>query len=212
MTCTSRCLTCIRRISIPTLERACHWKHRRTSRPNPSISPSRRIASGRLWGVTTDDIVPLVSRSHLRKYQAFLATNLSFPFKARYSEPVDPAGKREIVQHVTVVGLVDRPEMEKEVGIVAEVQGATTEGLPLCNMTVTKGDPNSQPVADYVDWFLEYGYPPRWNDNELEEEREPPPDTVVRDGRVGRNDPCPCGSGKKFKKCCLKKQHGVTLD
>lgn len=22
---------------------------------------------------------------------------------------------------------------------------------------------------------------------------------------VGRNDPCPCGSGEKFKKCCLKK-------
>lgn len=22
-------------------------------------------------------------------------------------------------------------------------------------------------------------------------------------GRVGRNDPCPCGSGIKFKKCCL---------
>ncbi|EAA3892892.1 SEC-C metal-binding domain-containing protein, partial [Salmonella enterica] len=20
---------------------------------------------------------------------------------------------------------------------------------------------------------------------------------------VGRNDPCPCGSGKKFKQCCL---------
>ena len=24
--------------------------------------------------------------------------------------------------------------------------------------------------------------------------------------KVGRNDPCPCGSGKKFKNCCLKKQ------
>jgi hypothetical protein len=23
---------------------------------------------------------------------------------------------------------------------------------------------------------------------------------------VGRNDPCPCGSGKKFKKCCEMKQ------
>jgi hypothetical protein len=23
---------------------------------------------------------------------------------------------------------------------------------------------------------------------------------------VGRNDPCPCGSGSKYKKCCLKKQ------
>ena len=21
-------------------------------------------------------------------------------------------------------------------------------------------------------------------------------------GEVGRNDPCPCGSGKKYKKCC----------
>ena len=27
--------------------------------------------------------------------------------------------------------------------------------------------------------------------------------TVVRDvPKVGRNDPCPCGSGKKYKKCC----------
>lgn len=23
--------------------------------------------------------------------------------------------------------------------------------------------------------------------------------------KVGRSDPCPCGSGKKFKKCCLGK-------
>jgi hypothetical protein len=23
-------------------------------------------------------------------------------------------------------------------------------------------------------------------------------------GKVGRNDPCPCGSGKKYKKCCLR--------
>lgn len=26
--------------------------------------------------------------------------------------------------------------------------------------------------------------------------------------KVGRNDPCPCGSGKKFKNCCMKKQTG----
>jgi uncharacterized protein len=25
-----------------------------------------------------------------------------------------------------------------------------------------------------------------------------------RDRRVGRNDPCPCGSGKKYKRCCLQ--------
>ena len=27
--------------------------------------------------------------------------------------------------------------------------------------------------------------------------------TTIRKGKkVGRNDPCPCGSGKKYKKCC----------
>ena len=25
---------------------------------------------------------------------------------------------------------------------------------------------------------------------------------VVATAKVGRNDPCPCGSGKKYKKCC----------
>ena len=28
---------------------------------------------------------------------------------------------------------------------------------------------------------------------------------VRRTKKIGRNDPCPCGSGKKFKKCCLNK-------
>jgi hypothetical protein len=28
--------------------------------------------------------------------------------------------------------------------------------------------------------------------------------------KVGRNDPCPCGSGKKFKKCCeMNKPKGL---
>lgn len=29
--------------------------------------------------------------------------------------------------------------------------------------------------------------------------------TVVKGEKIGRNDPCPCGSGKKYKKCCLNK-------
>ncbi len=33
--------------------------------------------------------------------------------------------------------------------------------------------------------------------------------TVVKDGaQVGRNDPCPCGSGKKYKNCCMRKNEG----
>jgi preprotein translocase subunit SecA len=29
-------------------------------------------------------------------------------------------------------------------------------------------------------------------------------EAVPADKRTGRNDPCPCGSGKKYKKCCGK--------
>ncbi|MDA8139587.1 MAG: YchJ family protein [Desulfobacteraceae bacterium] len=33
--------------------------------------------------------------------------------------------------------------------------------------------------------------------------KAPRPQTIVRQGpKLGRNDPCSCGSGKKFKKCC----------
>ena len=28
---------------------------------------------------------------------------------------------------------------------------------------------------------------------------------VVKEKKIGRNEPCPCGSGKKYKKCCLNK-------
>ncbi|MEW6540443.1 MAG: preprotein translocase subunit SecA [Bacillota bacterium] len=33
---------------------------------------------------------------------------------------------------------------------------------------------------------------------------------VRRDKKVGRNDPCPCGSGKKYKKCCAAKDEQAT--
>ncbi len=31
---------------------------------------------------------------------------------------------------------------------------------------------------------------------------------MLRMNKIGRNDPCPCGSGKKYKKCCAKKALG----
>ena len=40
---------------------------------------------------------------------------------------------------------------------------------------------------------------------EDEAELPPPVAPIQAEGRVGRNDPCPCGSGKKHKQCCGKK-------
>lgn len=42
----------------------------------------------------------------------------------------------------------------------------------------------------------------------LEEDQYEDDDVPSR--HIGRNDPCPCGSGKKFKKCCIRKQQGES--
>ena len=33
----------------------------------------------------------------------------------------------------------------------------------------------------------------------------PPPTPITVPKAIKRNDPCPCGSGKKYKKCCIRK-------
>ncbi|MGD0678464.1 MAG: SEC-C metal-binding domain-containing protein [Polyangiaceae bacterium] len=50
-------------------------------------------------------------------------------------------------------------------------------------------------LRDRLDaWFAEWGATQR---------RADAAKAPVRQNKVGRNAPCPCGSGKKFKKCCL---------
>jgi uncharacterized protein len=42
-----------------------------------------------------------------------------------------------------------------------------------------------------------------WGPSRQDEIEHMIPSTIRRDlPKIGRNDPCPCGSGKKFKKCC----------
>ena len=60
-------------------------------------------------------------------------------------------------------------------------------------------------VAARADWL--YGLE-EWNDILSEDKRkvlykeEKLSGTVVMEKKVGRNDPCPCGRGKKYKYCC----------
>lgn len=41
------------------------------------------------------------------------------------------------------------------------------------------------------------------NESVVKEMAIPPTVQQLVRGKVGRNEPCPCNSGKKFKKCCL---------
>ena len=59
-----------------------------------------------------------------------------------------------------------------------------------------------------ADWLYEL---PQWNSIFSEEKRkelyleQKKSGTVVKGPKIGRNDPCPCGSGKKYKHCCGRK-------
>lgn len=59
-----------------------------------------------------------------------------------------------------------------------------------------------------ADWL--YGLP-QWNEIFSEEKQkelykeQKRSTTIVKEKKIGRNDPCPCGSGKKYKFCCGRK-------
>ena len=85
-----------------------------------------------------------------------------------------------------------------ETGVPAPRSGGGTDG---------NGRRPPRPVATSID-DLEEAFQRRKR-RELEQARmagsgdHQPVQQVVRSGaKVGRNDPCPCGSGKKYKKCC----------
>ena len=51
-----------------------------------------------------------------------------------------------------------------------------------------------------------HGLEPVFQDDAEDEEEEGPVAAAAPTptAKAGRNDPCPCGSGKKYKKCCGK--------
>lgn len=62
-------------------------------------------------------------------------------------------------------------------------------------------------VAAKADWLYDL---PQWEQILTQERRkelymeQKKSGTIVNDKKIGRNDPCSCGSGKKYKKCCGK--------
>jgi hypothetical protein len=157
-------------------------------------------------GVTTDDAVPPVERATLRAYGEYLKARLAFPLSARFSEP---DGVLPIESTLLVVGLSDSASVDHRFGLVCRVQGdRQVREMPLALLEVGEDQPHHQLLDDYRCWFERScnlapvrsmpTTPVRHDD----EEADP-----ATDEKTGRNAPCPCGSGKKFKKCCLKRQN-----
>lgn len=115
----------------------------------------------------------------------------------------------------TVSGLAKKYNMELKymVGFLDGINDSLKEPNPIEDMTEdteVKLDIDLEKlyynmVEAKAEWL--YGLP-AWNSLLSEERRkelyleQKKSGTVVKEKKVGRNDPCPCGSGKKYKKCC----------
>ena len=83
----------------------------------------------------------------------------------------------------------------------------TMEEDTVVNLAFDKEKLYKNMVDAKADWLYEL---PQWNkifdeDKRKELYREQKRSgTIVKGHKVGRNDPCPCGSGKKYKFCCGK--------
>jgi preprotein translocase subunit SecA len=94
-----------------------------------------------------------------------------------------------------VVGLLSKVQVNVE----EDLQGFDEQRQEPQEMNFEHADAESSLSESVEPVALEAGLMPPPQDQGVEEDAEKP---FVRDGRkVGRNDPCPCGSGKKFKQC-----------
>ena len=112
----------------------------------------------------------------------------------------DLADKFE-VDVMTMVGFLDGINDSLKVQNPIEEMDENTE----VNLGFDKEMLYKNMVDAKADWLYEL---PQWDEIYTEEQKkelykeQKKSGTVVKGPKIGRNDPCPCGSGKKYKHCC----------
>lgn len=102
---------------------------------------------------------------------------------------------------LTMIGFLDGINES----LLVEVPLDTVEEDTVVSLAFDKDRLYKNMVAAKADWLYEL---PQWKEIFSEEElkklyKEQKESTTIRKAKkIGRNDPCPCGSGKKYKKCC----------
>jgi len=104
----------------------------------------------------------------------------------------------------TIVAFLDGIDESLKDGVDNDIENLTEDSKVSLDFDKEKLYKNM--VAAQADWLYEL---PEWEAIFDEDTRkalykeQKKSTTFIREGKkVGRNDPCPCGSGKKYKKCC----------
>jgi len=121
--------------------------------------------------------------------------------------------QEETVRYLYLMQILERPSDSGTMGrpsVGPEGQGGPEAGVPVLRSgggTDGNGRRPPRSIATSVD-DLEEAFQ-RKKRRELEQARmagsgdlQPVQQVVRGAAKIGRNDPCPCGSGKKYKKCC----------
>ena len=127
-----------------------------------------------------------------------LLTNPDEEVKGTVKELAEKYG----VEVFTMTGFLDGiNDSLKEANPIEEMEEDTVVSLAFDKEKLYKNMVDAK-----ADWL--YGLP-QWNDiftperqKELYREEKQSHTVVRKEKKIGRNDPCPCGSGKKYKKCC----------
>jgi uncharacterized protein len=87
-------------------------------------------------------------------------------------------------------------------------QAADAFGMLVALATIARATDEDPDLYDQLDEQVSYEAPQMIATcvMELHHDRLSGHQLKPRTEKVGRNDPCPCGSGKKYKKCCLQAQ------
>ncbi len=142
-------------------------------------------------------------------------------YPPKHLEDADPEIKRQAIWGVGYLGLSsEAPRLEPFFGdhefrsdalfaYALSVPGETSRGRVHALLNKIEDAADGFRVEEEVlakialdQRLMLHGIKPVFFPDEPEVEDEPHEPQPVASSKVGRNDPCPCGSGKKYKKCC----------
>lgn len=144
------------------------------------------IIAGETKAATAEALMRARYTSYVIGAIDFLKTSATAAIQEQFDEEASKAWSAAAEWHGLEILKTEQGQAEDKTGVV-EFRALYTANGEFCN-------------HHEVSTFVKEADGWKFEDGELIGEQP----TVREEPKIGRNDPCPCGSGKKYKKCCGK--------
>jgi SEC-C motif-containing protein len=131
------------------------------------------------------------------RYSAYVVGNISY-----IAETNDPTSKDAFDEEAAEAWSKESEWLGLEIVATRDGQAGDTTGeveFKAKFKSKAKGSDEAEQVHHEISLFHKKGTPARWQYIDGKTVRDP---LTRSEPKIGRNDPCSCGSGKKYKKCC----------